>query len=263
MSKELNFAIEAAKIAADIILEGYKSPKIIEHKSEFDLLTETDPKCEKAVVDFLTSSTPNFGILSEEGTEISGNPRWIIDPLDGTTNFSHQFPNFCVSIALVSDDLPIVGVIADPIRNELFYSESGSGSFLSSLEDKSKDSRKLEVSQNIEIGDCLISTGFPYQRDTALFENILNSFLILSKTSQSVRRTGSAALDLAYVASGRLDAYLVAGAKPWDLAAGILLVREAGGKILSLDSDSNPLYASCSLASNGKCHDNLMDMIDI
>ena len=124
MSNELRFAIEAAKIAANIILEGYKSPKIIEHKSEFDLLTETDPKCEKAVVDFLKSSTPNFGILSEEGTEIPGNPRWIIDPLDGTTNFSHQFSHFCVSIALVSDDLPLLGVIADPIRNELFYSES-------------------------------------------------------------------------------------------------------------------------------------------
>ncbi len=262
MSNELSFAIEAAKIAADIILEGYKSPKIIEHKSEFDLLTETDPKCEKAVVDFLKSSTPNFGILSEEGTEFPGNPRWIIDPLDGTTNFSHQFPNFCVSIALVSDDLPLIGVIADPIRNELFYSESGKGAFLSNLFDESEP-RKLEVSQNTEISDCLISAGFPYQRDTKLFENILNSFLILSKTSQSVRRTGSAALDLAYVASGRLDAYLVAGAKPWDLAAGILLVREAGGKAISLNSDSNPLYSACSLASNGKCHDNLLDMIDI
>ncbi len=262
MSNELRFAIEAAKIAADIILEGYKSPKIIEHKSEFDLLTETDPKCENAVVDFLKSSTPNFGILSEEGTEIQGNPRWIIDPLDGTTNFSHQFPHFCVSIALVSENLPLIGVIADPIRNELFFSESGNGAFLCNLNDES-NSRKLEVSSNIEISDCLISAGFPYQRDTDLFKNILNSFSILSKKSQSVRRTGSAALDLAYVASGRLDAYLVAGAKPWDLAAGILLVREAGGKVMSLDSDSNPLYSNCSLVSNGTCHDNLIDMIDI
>ena len=106
-------------------------------------------------------------------TEIQGNPRWIIDPLDGTTNFSHQFPHFCVSISLVSENLPLIGVIADPIRNELFFSESRNGAFLCNLNDES-NSRKLEVSSNIEISDCLISAGFPYQRDTALFKNILN-----------------------------------------------------------------------------------------
>jgi myo-inositol-1(or 4)-monophosphatase len=210
-----------------------------------DLVTEADRAAEKAVLDVLTRHFPDHGILAEE-SGLLGNQasryQWAIDPLDGTTNYAHQYPVFAVSIALLIDGVPAVGVVYNPIRQELFQAATGLGATL--------NRRPMRVSRTAELRQSLLVTGFAYDR-TETPDNNYAEFCQLTHITQGVRRAGSAALDLADVACGRLDGYWERGLSPWDLAAGVVLVREAGGQVTAYDQTPLAIGSGRLLATNG------------
>lgn len=195
----------------------------------------------------LLGAFPTHTILAEEGGVRGGTDsryRWIVDPLDGTTNYAHGFPFFCVSIGLEVDGRLVLGVVYAPSLDELFVAEAGRGA--------SVDNRPIQVSAIGELDQALLATGFPYDR--AEFSRALRSFEVMSRQSQAVRRAGSAALDLCYVAAGRLDGYWEHSVRPWDVAAGALIVLEAGGAVSATDGAPFNVDAGQVLASNGSLH---------
>lgn len=231
----LNIATRAARRAGDIITRAMdRIDRIsITEKSAHDFVTSIDVNAEKAIIETIETSYPKHGIIAEESGRRKGTEpyTWVIDPLDGTTNFIHRFPHFAVSIAVLHDKHVEHAVIYDPVRDELFSASKGDGAQL--------NGRRIRVSQPKNIDLSIVGTGFPFRHPEKL-EHYLGLLKRVLETASDIRRTGSAALDLAYVAAGRLDGYWELGLKPWDIAAGALLVQEAAGFVS--DFEGNQLY---------------------
>ncbi len=248
----MSVAWEAANAAGAIIRENWQHPKTIDYKGAIDLVTSVDRECERQIVDVIRRNFPDHSILAEEETDVDGaqnHYRWIIDPLDGTTNFVHSYPQFSVSIALEQNGRVIVGLVYDPLRNECFKAALGQGATL--------DSSPIRTSIANELDKSLLATGFPYDhRDFADF--YLSYFKAFMIRCQGIRRGGSAALDLCYVACGRLDGFWELKLRPWDIAAASLIVTEAGGKLSDFFGQSFSIRGQETLATNGLIHDEMV-----
>lgn len=252
----LNFAIETARDAGQILLEKFGRKISISKKGDINLVTEADLASEALIIERIKSYYPRHSILAEESGEaviIGGDNtwKWIIDPLDGTTNYAHGYPCFCVTIALEHEGEIVIGVTYDPTRNELFAAEKGRGATL--------DNKPIRVSAETKLADSLIVTGFPYDfKQKPQFERSLTEFLLKSR---GVRRDGSAAIDMAYVACGRFDGFWEEGLSPWDVAAGKLLIEEAGGQVTYYDGSPFSIYAPPICASNGGIHGEMLAIL--
>jgi myo-inositol-1(or 4)-monophosphatase len=253
----LNFAIETAREAGQILLEKFGRKINISMKGDINLVTEADLASEKLIIERINTHYPKHSILAEESgasvAVVDGDRRWkwIIDPLDGTTNYAHGYPCFCVTIALEHDGEIVVGATFDPTRNEMFSAEKGSGAFL--------NNRQIRVSETEELGNALIVTGFPYDfKKRERFAHHLTEFLLRSR---GVRRDGSAAIDMAYVACGRFDGFWEEGLNPWDVAAGKLLIEEAGGRVSYYDDSPFSIYSPPICASNGTIHREMLEVL--
>lgn len=252
----LNFAIETAREAGQILLEKFDCGIAVHKKGDIDLVTAADLASEALIIERIKSYYPRHSILAEE----SGNAvviggentwKWIIDPLDGTTNFAHGYPCFCVTIALEHDGEIVIGVTFDPTRNELFAAERGGGASL--------NGKPIRVSNCEDLGDALIVTGFPYDiKHRNDFARHLTEMLL---SSRGVRRDGSAAIDMAYVACGRFDGFWEEGLNPWDVAAGVLLIEEAGGQLSYYDGKPFSIYSPPICASNGLLHSQMLKVL--
>lgn len=233
----LNIAVKAARRAGSVInRSSFDLDKLtIEQKGQNDFVSEVDRAAEAAIVQVIREAYPQHSILAEESGALDNNSeyQWIIDPLDGTTNYLHGFPQYCVSIALVVKGVVQHGVIFDPSRNDLFTASKGAGAFL--------NERRIRVSKTLNIKDALLGTGFPY-KEFANFDRYLAVFKELTQKSAGIRRPGAAALDLAYVACGRYDGFWEQGLSPWDVAAGGLMILEAGGLIADFNGEGNWLH---------------------
>jgi myo-inositol-1(or 4)-monophosphatase len=239
--------VHAARSAGDLLRRRVDSIREVRHKSAVDIVTDVDLLSEQQVCATLLATFPTHTILGEEGGARPGSDprfRWIVDPLDGTTNYAHGFPFFCVSIGLEVEGRLTLGVAYDPSLDELFVAEAGRGATV--------NGRPIRVSSTTELPQALLATGFPYER--AEFPRALKSFEVLSLQSQAIRRAGSAVLDLCYVACGRLDGYWEHRVKPWDLAAGALMVTEAGGSVTATDGSAFSVDGGQVLATNGQLH---------
>jgi Archaeal fructose-1,6-bisphosphatase and related enzymes of inositol monophosphatase family len=247
----------AAEIAreAGALLSRYFDGRIgFELKGDFDLVTEADRASERLVVERLTSHFPSHSIVAEEGSghENSSEYRWYVDPLDGTTNFAHGYPVFNVTLALERAGEMIAGVVYDPIRDEMFQAERGGGAWL--------NGQRIRVSGCKTLADTLSSTGFPSRKRSTNIN--IHFYYQLAMLTHGVRRGGSAAIDLAYVACGRLDAFWEFGLNPWDMAAGILLVSEAGGRVSDMTGNPVSLRGPHLLADNGLVHEEFLKLFD-
>ncbi|OGW33522.1 MAG: inositol monophosphatase [Nitrospirae bacterium GWC2_56_14] len=247
-------ARQAALLAGRLLRDNFGGKRTIAFKGAINLVTEMDTQAERVVVETLLHAFPDHGILAEEeATRENGSPfRWIIDPLDGTTNYAHGYPCFAVSLALESAGEVIVGVVYDPMRDELFSAGKGQGAFL--------NGNPLNVSSVDNLIQSLLATGFPYDRCVSEKNNI-NHFTELLMASQEVRRDGSAALDLCSVAAGRFDGFWELKLKPWDVAAGILIVREAGGTVSDFRGMRSSIYDQEVVASNGRIHRQMLTLL--
>ncbi len=244
-------AVEAAIEAGRILRWHFRSGLEIQHKGEIDLVTEADRASEHAILSRLRSAFPDHAVLAEEsgGTARASPWLWVVDPLDGTTNFAHGFPVFAVSIALLHEGQRMLGVVYDVMRDELFTARRGEGAFL--------NGRPIRVSRTPRLAEALLVTGFPYDRQESPFDNT-REFVGLLKRCHGVLRVGSAALDLASVAAGRLDGYWEFRLSPWDLSAGALLVEEAGGRVTTPQGEPLPALGVDVVATNGHIHDELL-----
>lgn len=251
----LHTAIRAAKEAARIQLEHLGGELVVDTKStDIDIVTQVDRLCETRIREVLLGAYPEHQILGEEqGQAGGGRYRWIVDPLDGTVNYAHAFPFFCVSIALEIDGVIEVGVVYDGVRDELFSAERGLGSFLNGA--------PIEVSKVANLRRALISTGFAYDREG--MERNLSVFARMVPQVQGIRRPGAAALDLCYVACGRTDGFWELTLNPWDVAAGLLIVREAEGTVTAVDGEPYRLDRPALLASNGHLHGSLLAALEL
>jgi myo-inositol-1(or 4)-monophosphatase len=249
----LSVAKAAARDASELILHANEIDREISNKSTIiDLVTQTDKKTEQVIIDDILAKFPDHSILAEESGETTSNSDflWVIDPLDGTTNFVHGLSPYCVSIALLKNDKPILSVISELPSKNLFWSVKGHGSFCNGEE--------ISVSSRKSIQDSLLITGFSYQHDSK-WETNMKLFKNFTKISHGVRRIGSAAADLCYVASGKADGFWEIGLYPWDSAAGILLVEEAGGKVSRMDGKPYNIFDKQILATNNLIHDEMID----
>lgn len=244
------FAIETARAAGILLKENVGRIRKIEFKGAVDIVTDVDRKSEKLITEAIKKAFPGHGILAEESPEVvQASPfKWIIDPLDGTTNYSHGFPFFCVSIGYEVSGEVVLGVVYDPMMDELYAAEKGKGATL--------NGKKIAVSAIGDLGRSLLATGFPYDL-RASKENNLDHFSAFSLKAQAIRRAGSAALDLCYIATGRFDGYWEMKLKPWDTAAGSLMVAEAGGMMTDFSGGPFSIYAPECLASNGLIHEQM------
>jgi len=254
--------LRKALFAAGNILKRYGDgidPSDVYRKDEIDLVTKADLECEKAICDVIQGAFPAHAILSEEGGAVSGSsrdggPLWVIDPLDGTTNFSHGFPFYCISIAYMEGNLPILGGVYDPIRDDVFFAAKGKGAAL--------NGRDIRVSGTDNLNESLLATGFPYDIRTSS-ENNLDYFAEFARSVQAVRRAGSAALDLCYLACGRIDGFWEIKLHPWDTAAAWLIIEEAGGRVTDFSGGPFDVFLKECAASNGtKLHDELLEVIE-
>ena len=250
----LEAAVEIATIAGKEILAAQSGERKIEYKGDIDLVTEMDLRAEAIIKEFFALKFPDISVLAEE-SGLSGsdsNIRWIIDPIDGTTSYSHGIPHFAVSIALEENGILEVGVVYNPPLNECFSAIKGDGACL--------NGRPIEVSNTRELKRSLLATGFPYDRATSPENNVAHFNAFLMK-AQGIRRFGSAALDLCYTAVGRFDGYWEMKLKPWDTAAGILILTEAGGKVTDYKGGKYSIYDRELLSSNGHIHDQMIDIL--
>jgi len=240
-------AIRAAKKAGRILQDHLGRVKKVDHKGVVNLVTEMDLLSEKVIVAEIRKLYPKHSILAEEKTHRQEDSpyRWVIDPLDGTTNYAHGYPIFCVSIGLEKDGEIILGVVYDPSRKELFEGEKGKGARL--------NGRRIHVSPTPNLSQSLLATGFPYDLRESPVNNFAH-FQNFAMRTHAVRRAGSAALDLCYVSAGRFDGFWELKLSPWDLAAGSLIVREAGGEVTDFQGHPIHLDGIQVLASNGKIH---------
>jgi len=249
-------AIAAAHSGGNYIRSRLDRTRRIEHKGETDLVTEADIGAEKRIIDTIRASFPDHTILSEEQGLTAGRTglQWIIDPLDGTTNFAHGLTTCCVSIAVVIENQPIIGIVWSLFSEELFSAVRGEGAFL--------NGRRLAVSDIDHVKDSLLVTGFPYNVKE-IIKPVMDRFSRCLETSQGIRRLGSAALDLCYVAAGRFDAFWEEQLHPWDTAAGHLIVTEAGGRVTNFDNQPFEPAMKSILASNGRIHNRMLDLLDL
>lgn len=254
MSDILQIAEVIVRQAGAVLREGYGNVRHIQQKGVIDLVTEFDVRSEEIIISSIQKEFPDHAVLAEESglnTTIS-EYQWVIDPLDGTTNFAHGIPVFAVTIALLKNNSPVVGVVYDPLRNEMFSAELGQGASL--------NNHPIRVSSQADLGRAVISTGFPYDLRTNPRNN-LAQFVQFQLRTQAVRHLASAALDCAWTASGRLDGYWEFGTKPWDVGAGSLIVREAGGRVTSTDGDENFLSNESILVSNSLLHGQMLRVL--
>ncbi|GAB4212270.1 MAG: inositol monophosphatase family protein [Roseiflexaceae bacterium] len=244
-------AVDLVRRASMLLLEGLAQAPQIERKAGAELVTDIDRASEALLVAGLSQHFPDHSIRGEEGGGVTRpSPyTWLIDPLDGTNNYAHGFPFFCITVALLHDGEPVLGVTLDPLRDELFVAEAGRGAWFNGL--------PMRVSGAATLGDALVSTGFPYDFASSPANN-LPQFARIHAQVQGVRRAGAAALDLAYVAMGRLDAHWELRLKPWDAAAGALLVREAGGTVSDWRGGHWTSASPDLIASNGHLHAELV-----
>jgi len=253
MQQMKDFAVDLAGKAGGLLMEKLHSSLEIHYKGDINLVTEADKMSENLIIGAIRRQFPDHGILSEESPAILGGStmRWIIDPLDGTTNYAHGYPVFCVSIALEKNGSIILGVVYDPTRNDTFVAVRNEGAYL--------NGKKLAVSQTSELTGSLLATGFPYDiRDSR--ENNLDNFKTMAKEVQAIRRAGAAALDMAYVAAGRFDGFWELKLNPWDTAAACLMIEEAGGKISDIFGRPWNLLSPHILASNGRIHEQMISV---
>jgi myo-inositol-1(or 4)-monophosphatase len=254
MSEFLDVAIKAAREAGSLLLDLSGSRLNIEKKGKVDLVTDADRRSEDLIRKIISENFPDHQFIAEEGTESKGDSeyRWLVDPLDGTTNYAHGFPVWCVSVALTKGNDIITGCVYNPNLDECFTAETGSGAYL--------NGDKISVSGAEKLDDALLATGFPYDiRETD--DDNLKEFTAFYKRAQAVRRAGAAALDLAYVACGRFDGFWEFKLSPWDIAAGILMVTEAGGKATSYSGDKYDIYKGELVASNGLIHEPMVEIL--
>jgi myo-inositol-1(or 4)-monophosphatase len=253
LTKEFEVAIAAAQAAGEVLRSGFGQQQVVRYKGEVDLVTEADEKAEQKIKEVLREAFPNYGMLTEESGELEGEGdyRWIVDPLDGTTNYAHGLPIFSVSVALERAGETVLGVVHDPMAQETYAAERGGGATL--------NGRPIRVSDTDELIRALLATGFPYDRDEV--PAVLDLFGRFAMLTQSMRRLGSAALDLCYVAAGRLDGYYERGVKAWDVAAGVLILEEAGGEATDYRGHRlDPLEGGEVVASNGLLHPELVSV---
>jgi myo-inositol-1(or 4)-monophosphatase len=256
----LNFAIQTARDAGRILAERFGRTLQITNKGELDLVTESDLASERLIIERIQTHHPRHAILAEESgasspvdQELKSEWRWIIDPLDGTTNYAHGYPCFCVSMGLERNGRMELGVVYDPMRDEVFTAERGQGASL--------NGRRIQVSPVNSLSGALLCTGFPYDvRERSEFARHFANFIM---NAQGVRRDGAAALDLAYVACGRFDGFWEEGLKPWDVAAGALMIEEAGGRVSNYAGELLSIHNPPILASNGLLHEQMMRVLSV
>lgn len=251
----INIATQAARSASKVILRFMDRVDTIDvsEKIRNDLVTEVDHLAEQEIIQHIQKAYPKHSILGEECGLIEGNEYcWVLDPLDGTANYVHSFPHFCISIALKKDDKIEAGVVYDPIRQELFTAVRGEGAYL--------DNRRIRVSDCKKPEQALIGTGFPFRKKQHI-KPYLTTFESIFLEVSGIRRAGAAALDLAYVAAGRLDGFWEASLNEWDMAAGVLLIQEAGGMITDFHGGDHYLFAGNIIAGNPKIQRTLQEII--
>lgn len=249
-----NGAIEIAKEAGEFQVEKLHKTRTIEYKGKFNIVTEVDKECEKRIVSFLKDRFPSHDILAEEGGGKRSHSEWlwIVDPLDGTVNYSHAYPLFSVSIALMHQGKVVVGVVYEPNRNELFAAEKGGGAVC--------NDKPIRVSKNKDVYSSMIATGFAYNVADVDRNNVayFNAFI---KKCHAIRRDGVASVDLCYVACGRYDGFWELDLRPWDIAAGSLILEEAGGKVTMFNGSPLDIFGNEILASNGIIHDEMRSIL--
>jgi len=270
LEKFIKTAIEAVKEAGKIQEEKFGENFKIEHKGEINLVTEVDYQCEKVIIDIIKRDYPEHEILTEEAGSVKGLPpshspltkggqmegkyKWIIDPLDGTTNYAHSYPCFCASVGLEIDGEIVAGAVYNPMIDELFTSIKGEGAYL--------NGNRIRVSKIGDINKSLLATGFPYDiRESK--ENNLNHFCNFAVRAQAIRRPGSAVLDLCYLAAGRFDGFWELKLYPWDMAASSLIVKESGGMITDFKGSEFSIYKGEMLASNGLIHKEMINILNL
>jgi myo-inositol-1(or 4)-monophosphatase len=245
---------EIAREAGALLMNYFEKRIKVEYKGDVDLVTEADRRSEALILERIRARWPGHDVIAEEGGRIEsgGEYRWFVDPLDGTTNFAHGFPVFCVSLAIEHKGRRIAGVVFDPTRNELFAAEQGSGAYL--------NGSRVRVSSTSNLAECLVATGFPSHKRHKN-PNIFFYHQITLRT-HGVRRAGSAALDLCSVAAGRFDGFWEFNLNPWDTAAGVLVVEEAGGRVTDFSGAPFDIASRETLASNGLVHEALLKEFD-
>jgi myo-inositol-1(or 4)-monophosphatase len=252
----LETAVECVREGGAVLLDYHKKQQSlqIEAKGRFDYVTEADLAAQEAIVSVIRSRHPDHEVLAEEGKESPGQnvSRWLVDPLDGTTNFIHGFPVFAVSVALEHRDSIVLGAVYDPCRNELFLAQEGKGASL--------NGRPIQVSLRRNQNEALVATAFPW-RERSILSQYLQAFTRVFTKVSDIRRGGSAALDLSYVACGRCEGFWELGLSPWDIAAGHLLVHEAGGLISDFSGGDNHIWVGDVVAGNPAIHGFLLAVI--
>lgn len=251
----LNFAIRVAKDAGRLLRDRVGTRIDIDHKGSINIVTDVDLASERLIREAISTYYPRHEVLGEEGglSKSGSEYRWIVDPLDGTTNYAHGYPIFCVSIALECNGEIVLGVVYDPMRDELFTAERGGGAAL--------NNRSIHVSKTAELIQGLLSTGFPYDIKTSKLTN-LDHWANFAMNAQALRRDGAAALDLCYVACGRFDGFWELNLSPWDTAAGALIVTEAGGGVTNFSGGPFSNYKPEVVASNGLIHDRMLEVLN-
>lgn len=252
----LSVAEAAAREAGKFLKENLGKVKSIEYKAKNSLVTEVDKLSEALISQTIKSRFPSHDILAEEGgrTEKRSGYLWIIDPLDGTTNYAHTYPIFSVSIALEVEGVVGLGVVYDPMRDELFSAELGKGAYLNGL--------RIKVSATETVAESLLDTGFTHENEWMVDEN-LRHFANFIPRAQGVRRDGSAALDFCYVACGRYDGFWELGLNPWDVAAGYLILEEADGRVTDFSGGKFDIYGKETLGTNGVIHDEMIRVLSL
>ena len=255
-SEFLNFSIQLAKSAGDIQMSYFGNISSLDKKSNnIDLLTIADKESEKYIIGKIKSHYPSHSILSEESGETNNASeyKWIIDPLDGTTNFVHNLPILAVSIGLQKNNKTICAVVYNPAANKCFYAEENSSAFL--------NNKKIHVTKSNKLSDCLLATGFPYLHDKR-YDMSFNIFKDFYDRTRGLRRLGSAALDLCFVAMGRFDGYYEYELYPWDICAGSFILEKAGGKVSDWDNSELKLSGERILATNNKIHEEMTNILN-
>lgn len=246
--------ISIAKEAGEILKEGFYGSKNVTNKGSKDLVTEFDVRVENFIIDRIKEAFPGYGIVAEESALSSDNPdKIIIDPIDGTTNFVHGIPNVAISIGLFHNDIPTAGIVYNPIQDELYHAVKGEGAYC--------NGKKIGVTDESRFKHALIATGFPYTIDKSRqdFEWNMKMVAAILPEVQDIRRLGAASLDLCYVARGSFEGYYEMNLKPWDVAAGIVIVSEAGGVVTDQNGESyDPLNDRIIVVSNGKIHERMI-----
>lgn len=254
MKEFLQSAEEACRIAGNLQLEGLKRAKRIEFKGSINLVTDVDKACELAIVELLQGRFPDHDILAEEGSgrRKDSEYKWVIDPLDGTTNYAHGYRLWAVSIALEYKGEIVVAAVHEPNHDEMFLAEKGAGATL--------NGERIRVSETAELGHAMLTTGFAYNVREAKNNN-LDNFENFLMRARAIRRDGVAAIDLCYVADGRFDGFWELNLFPWDVAAGFLMIQEAGGRVSDFKGNPFDIYSKEILASNGRLHEAMVEVL--